>query len=509
MAPRTRFVPRLCWIISDAETRSATAAPKRFHRVRVYTVVLAGVVVAAFGAVVAGGASPPGAAARGRATGGLLTGCAKDVLGLERGSATPVSGSASPLVVSQLGVFRRTRSPADALPRAARLGASLAAAGARSFDPSAAVRLTRHAPREVVYAVPATVALRSLPPGCTDLPAFARVGPYLALQALETGSGPGVCLFTTQVQENGPAGPSLPGAPTRQPTRSLTVSQAVCESQAVLSGYAGAIGDALEGSAPRLAMVPDGISEITYTLADGRRFAVPVTGNLAAVPAALSLSRLLRNPTAAEFGRALTAQLPTVVLESRPGGAAATSLTRPVSLVGDVVDSLAFLRSLLRVTEVSGSSSSATVGASCSTRTHRCVAVTVTTTCDSHHRCHTSRRIQRYRYAGARPPAGTTGPDRLPTAPIVARTNRVVTLPAKLTLVLGGATQRQVVVLLSVSCFGPGSSETSGNPPLKLAVPSRTPIALPGRARSLRACDVGALVTSSQHGAVRVTVARG
>lgn len=135
--------------------------------------------------------------------------------------------------------------------------------------------------------------------------------------------------------------------------------------------------------------------------------------------------------------------------------------------------------------------------------------MTVTTTCDSHEHCQTSRTIHRYRYVGARPPAGTTGPDTQPTAPIVARTNRLVTRPRKLTLVLSGTPQRQVVVLVSVNCFARNSAASGGGPPLQLAVPSRTPIALPGPGRAFQACDVGALVTSTQRGSVDVTVARG
>ena len=137
------------------------------------------------------------------------------------------------------------------------------------------------------------------------------------------------------------------------------------------------------------------------------------------------------------------------------------------------------------------------------------MAVTVATTCNTHERCHTTRTIHRYRYVTPNPPAGTTGPDTQPTAPIVGRVNRLVTRPAKLTLVLSGAAHHQVVVLLSVSCFSRNSEASSGGSPLEAAVPSRTPIALPGRARTFRACDVDALVTSSQHGPVHVTVARG
>ena len=137
------------------------------------------------------------------------------------------------------------------------------------------------------------------------------------------------------------------------------------------------------------------------------------------------------------------------------------------------------------------------------------MAVTVTTTCDSHEHCQTSRTINRYRYVGAKPPAGTTGPNTQPTGPIVARVNRVITRPRKLTLVLSGTPHRRVVVLLSVSCFSRNSAAGSAEPPLELAVPSRTPLDLPGPARTFHTCDVGALVISSQRGLVHATVARG
>ena len=135
--------------------------------------------------------------------------------------------------------------------------------------------------------------------------------------------------------------------------------------------------------------------------------------------------------------------------------------------------------------------------------------MTVTTTCDSKEHCQTTRTIHRYRYVGARPPAGTTGPDTQPTAPIVARTNRFVTRPRKLALVLSGTAHHDVVVLLSVSCFARNYAVADGGPPLRLAVPSRTPIALPGPARRFHACDVGALVTSTEHSPIHVTVTRG
>lgn len=473
--------------------------------------VLAPIAVAALLAlvvvvVVAGAASPTAAIARGRGDRALVNRCLMAVLGVGRRPAWPVSGSADPQVVSQFAVFRRMPSNAAALPTAAHLRAALAGAGATTYDPSAAVLLTRNGAHGAVYAVPATMALSTVPVGCDRLPHFSGVGAYLALRAQQTGSGPGACVVSTQLEARVPSGSSPPGAIPPKPTKTLAVTQMLCQSEAVLSSYVGALGAALQGSRTQIALIPDGVSAISYTLADGHRFSVPVEGNLATLPAALSMRTALRHPSAAALGRSLSAHLPTTVTENGPGGNPIATLTRPVSLVADAVGSFSFLRAVLMSSSV-GTSSSSTSGASCRARTHRCVAVTVTTTCDSHQHCQTRRTIHRYRYVGARPPAGTTGPDTQPTAPIVARTNRLVNRPTKLTLVLSGTPHRRVLVLLSVNCFSRNSAASSGGPPLQLAVPSRTPIGLPGR--TFHACDVDALVTSTQPGAVHVAVARG
>jgi hypothetical protein len=488
---------------------SIVCVPMSLRSSRVFApVAVVGVVVLVV--MVVSTASSPGAIARGRGDRALLTRCVKVVLGIGGGSATPVAGSADPTLVASLAAFRRARSAADTLPAAAHLREELAAAGATTYDPSAAVLLTRSGTHAAVYGVPATILLPVLPTGCGSLPQFAGVGAYLASQADESGSGPGACMISTQLVQSEPSGSSLPGEATPKPTRTLTVAGAVCKSEAVLSGYVGALGDERLGSAHELALIPDGVTAITYTLADGRRFTAPVAGNMVTPPAALSIPPTARPVTAAELGQQLAAHLPTTVTETGTGEYPIASLTRPDSLIADTVGSFSFLRGLLAPSSISSSSSSiSSTGASCSARTHRCVAVTVTTTCDSHERCQTSRTIHRYRYVTARPPAGTTGPDTQPTAPIVGRVSRFITRPAKLRLVLSGAPHRQVVVLLAVSCFSRNSAASAGGPPLQVAVPSRTPIALPGPARTFRACDVGALVISSQHGPVHVTVARG
>jgi hypothetical protein len=455
-------------------------------------------------------ASSPGAIAPGRSDRALLTRCVKVVLGIGGGSATPVAGIADPTLVSSLTVFRRARSAVDALPAAAHLRQELAVAGATAYDPSAAVLLVRTGVHAAVYGVPATISLPVLPAGCGSLPQFAGVRAYLASQADESGSGPGACLISTQRVQSEPSGSSLPGQATPKPTTTLAVAGAVCKSQAVLSGYDGTLGDERLNSAHELALIPDGVTAITYALADGRRFTAPVVGNLVTPPAALSIPPTAHPVTATELGQQLAAHLPTTVTETGAGAYPIASLNRPGSLIADTVGSFSFLRGLLSLSSVSSPSSRSTssTGASCSARTHRCVAVTVTTTCSSHERCQTTRTIHHYRYVTAKPPTGTTGPDTQPTAPIVGRVNRFITPPRKLTLVLSGAPHHQVIVLLSVSCFSRNAAASAGGPPLQVAVPSRTPIALPGPARTFHACDVGALVISSQHGPVHATVAR-
>ena len=463
--------------------------PMPLRSVRVFASVgVVGLVVV----VMVVSASSVGAVARFRGDRGLLTRCVKVVLGVGGASATPVTGSADPTVVSRFAVFRRARSVVDALPAAADLRQELAVAGARTYDPSAAVRLRRTGAHAAVYGVPATVSLPVLPAGCAGLRQFAGVGAYLASQADEKGSGAGACLIATQLVTSQPSGPSLPGEASPKPTRTVTVAGVVCKSQAILSGYDGALGDERLGLTPELALIPDGVAAITYMLADGRQLTAPGAGNLVTPPAALSIPPTAHPVTATELGRELAAYLPTTVVETGVGGDPIASLPRPESLIADAVGSFSFLRGLL-TTSVSSSSSSTTsgTGASCSARTHRCVAVTVTTTCNIHDRCQTIRTIHRYRYVTAKPP-GTTGPDTQPTAPIVGRVNRLITRPGKLTLVLSGARHQQVTVLLSVSCFSPHSASTAGGPPLHVAVPSSTPIVLPGRARTFRACDVGA-----------------
>jgi hypothetical protein len=464
--------------------------------------------------VVTSAATAAGGVERGRADSALLTRCVNIVLGTGSVSFRAAVGSADPGVISSLGVFQRKTSPADQLPATAQLRELLAFAGARSYDPSAAVRVSGRGARESVYAVPAMMLPPPLPAGCAGLRQLAGLNIYLALRAQETGSGAGVCLFSTALIDNPPPSVALPGAPAPKPTKMPVVAGTLCRSEAVLSGYLGALANAL-GNVP-VAVIPGGVSAITYTLADGQELSASVAGNLARPPAGLSTSVLpISHPTAARLTEQLTAQLPTSVTESGTGAQPTVTLTRPASLIPDIVGNDLFVQRLLNLrlspissTTTGGSSSISEMGASCSARTHRCVAVTVATTCDKHEHCQTTRTIHRYRYVGARPPAGTTGPDTQPTGPIVARANRLITR-AMPTLVLSGAIHRHVVVLLSVSCFSRNSEASSGGPPLQVTVPSRTPIQIPPPVARWRACDVGALIISNQRGSVHATVTRG
>ena len=286
---------------------------------------------------------------------------------------------------------------------------------------------------------------------------------------------------------------------TAAPAAAPIVAGAVCESEAVLSGYVGALANDRLGSPRRLALIPDGVNAVTYTLADGRRFTVPVVGNLLSPPAALSIPGSALPVSATGLAQQLAAHLPVSITETGAGVYSIASLTRPGSLIADAVGSVSFLRRLLSSTASTGSSSVSTSGSGawCSARTHRCVAVIVTVRCESDERCRMSRTIYRYRYVTAKPPAGTTGPDTQPTAPIVGSTNWFTDRPGKLTLVLGGAHHNQVTVLRTVSCFAHNSGASGGGAPLQVAVPFRTPLEFPGPARSFTACDVNALVIST------------
>lgn len=477
----------------------------RFVRLLVAVLVVGG----GFAAV-AGAAAPLDAAQHPDGTHALTRRCAENVLGLSGISARPVAGSADPQLLAQFALFRRARTAADALPSAANMGRQLAAAGAVSYDPSAAVQVGRppgllDGPPATVYAVPAMIS-PALSSACRAVLGATGVADYLAFQALVTGSGPGACLVTTD-SVSAALGPPPPGAPA--PAARPTVIEASCESSTILAGYRGALA-APFNRASDIALIPDGISQIAYTFADGIGSTVPVSGNVA-MPARPSIPTPPQHPTAGALSRVLAALLPTTVTETETdGGAATVDLARPASLVSDTVwDQLLEERLVGSLGSAGVLSTSSGFGASCSAWTHRCVAVTVTTTCNRNERCRIGRTIHRYRYVTAKPPAGTTGPDTQPTAPIVGRTNRFVRRPRKLTLVLSGAPRQRVDILLSVGCLSRRSSTGEAGPPLHTSVPSRHPIDLPGPAHTFRACDVSALVISHQRGPVHVTVVRG
>lgn len=430
-----------------------------------------------------------------------LVRCAKVVLGGTR-SAAPLWGRTDPTVVSEFSVFRRTRSRGDALPAAAGLRQALASAGAASYDPSRSVLLTREKAHSTLYAVPANIAAPELPAGCAQLPGAAG---YLALRSDQAGSGHGVCLIPTAlVRITPPILSQLPGAAAK-PTKKRVAVGAVCESTAVLAGYFGALGSPLVGPPLDVALIPDGVTSITYTLASGKQFTASVTGNLAPIPAGLMGTPSVDNLPVQQLGRQIAASLPVTVTETGANSQPLATLSPPAGLAADLAGSFSFFKRL--PSQSSGGTDS--VDAWCSTRTHRCVAVIVTTACDSRESCQIRRVIRRYRYVGSKPPVGTTGPNLLDTAPVRARINQLVQQPRKLTLVLRGPRQPYVGVLLEVTCFRRHSSASDGGPPLYVAVPTRTPISLPGPARSFRACAINALITSTRPYPVHVNLARG
>ena len=461
------------------------------------------------------GTSPWAAAAgSGSADHAFLIKCEKAILfAPDPSSALPVPGSGA-ATAAQFAVFRRPRSAADVLPAGVRIASALRFAHVASYDPTRLVRLRRQGSGGL-YALPATIGPVTLPPGCGVLPQLKGLPAYLAAQQDQRGAGPGACLFAVSREPVGIPGPYLPGARNPTVTTRPRASFATCESDTILTGYTGALGTAF-GSG--LALVPDGVDAIAYTLASGRRLTMSVTGNLVTTPAALVIAPSPHRLTAAALTSELVAHLPTTIAETGPSGQLVATLSRPDTLIPDLVGEVTFLSDLVASSSRSGagsagseSSSSSSVGAGawCQTRTHRCVAVLVNSSCDRHQRCRITRAIYRYRYVGRKPPLGSTGVDTQPTAPIVGRIDRLVSRPRTLSLAISGALHRPVVVLTAVECFARNRAAGGSSPPLHVEVPSRTRIPLPGRAGSFTACAVGALVTSAQRGAVRVRIVRG
>ncbi|HET9103679.1 MAG TPA: hypothetical protein VFN55_10025 [Solirubrobacteraceae bacterium] len=439
----------------------------------------------------------------------LLIRCVRTILpGPGRGAATPVPGSGA-AIAGRFSAFRRARTAADTIPASVHLATVLGDERVLTYDPSALVRL-RRVGATTLFAVPATLGSVTVPSGCSRLPALAGVAAYVAAQADQRGSGPGACLVATQPMPRPQPGLSLPGARAPKPVQQLGILDVVCRSAPVIAGYVGAFGD---GSPAGLALIPDGIGAITYTMPSGDRITVPVTGNLVRAPAAVMITPSPHPQTGAQLTAQLTSHLPTSITETGGPGQAAVTLPRPQALIPDTVGEFTFLRRLFSRSGVtasgSGASSSGDESVSCREQTHRCVAVLVTTTCNSHGRCRTTRSIHRYRYVGARPPRGTVGATTLPTAPVVGRADRFVRHPRRLSLVLSGTPQAHVGVIAIVSCFLHGGQAEGGGPPLTRTVPSRSRIVLPGRAGSFSACDIGVLVTSRRPGAVHVRIVRG
>jgi hypothetical protein len=446
-------------------------------------------------------------AARTPPTRGLLVQCAKIIAGNTGRGATASPGSADPQVAAELSVFRVPRTAGDTLPAAGNLGRALAGAEATSYDPAASVRLNlglvKGAP---TYAVPATLATPSLPARCSRLPALTALRKAFALKAEATGTGPGVCLISTQVVPAERPVSILPGKRRPNRGRSHTAATAGCESLAVMASYFGAIGAGAVDGGPSVVLVPDGVSAITYAFSGGRQLSARVNGNLVTVPALKTSTVQLGTTNRAKLLQLIAAQIPATVTETDATGAVLATYTRPPSLVPEIADELLMLRRLINVVVNSGSDE---VFASCSARTHRCVAAVVSTRCESsHHRCTMTRKIDRYRYVGRRPPRGTTGTTAVPTAPIRARVSGYIARPGKVRLALSGTPHRRAVVIVATACHSLHGAAGSGidRQPVQVAVPSRTPIATVRRHRS---CAVNVLVTSSQRGPIHARLVRG
>jgi hypothetical protein len=75
--------------------------------------------------------------------------------------------------------------------------------------------------------------------------------------------------------------------------------------------------------------------------------------------------------------------------------------------------------------------------------------------------------------------------------------------------VLRGPAQAHAVVLVSAACVSSTGTDEGSEPPLRVAVPSRTAIQLPGSAARRRRCGIDALVLSRAHTRVRTRLVRG
>jgi hypothetical protein len=411
-------------------------------------------------------------------------------------------------VAAELSIFRVTRTAADTLPAAGDLGHALARAHATTYDPSASVRvnlgLVKGGP---LYAVPATLTAPSLPARCAHLRALAGLRAVFALYAQAAGTGPGVCLITTQLVPAESPVSILPGKRPGKRGKSHTVATANCESLTAMASYLGATGFGLTGTAPSVALVPDGVSSVTYAFSGAPSVTRPVYGNLVTIPGSNASSVHLGTVSRAKLLRRIAALTPATVTETDASGAAVATYTRPTSLVPALANEVLLVSRLLKVVVSSGSQQ---VFASCSAQTHRCVAAVVSTRCDSrHHRCTMHRTVHRYRYVGRRPPRGTTGTVEVPTGRIRARVSQYVTRPGKVNLVLRGTPHHHADVVVATSCYAGHHGATRSavdRQPLRVAVPSHSRIAT---VRRHRTCAVNVLVTSTQPGPIHARLARG
>jgi hypothetical protein len=418
--------------------------------------------------------------------------CLRLVLSGSDRSARAVPGSAGQDVLAQFAALRDASGNVT-LPGSVHLAQALGASEVTSYDPSRLVEL-KTIGQETLYAVPATIAKPTLPPGCAKLPKLAGIDTFLAGVELIHGVGPGACLLGILPATTAPVGAgSLTSGPVLDGTD--------CESSRALAGYAGVF-----GSVAQHTLIPDGIDTLQYAFADGRKVTASVSHNLVESTSTLNLgsgSQLSR----ATLTSRVEAALPTSITESGPGPYADVTYPRPSALVVDAVGAAMFVDRLAELLAPSSSSGSGSTigGTACSRRTHRCVTYAITTTCGERH-CSISRRIRRFRYEGNKLP--TFANAKLPalaTAPIVGKASIALTKRKHLQLALAGAPRKRVAVFLSIDCVRRNTAAVGGGPTLYLAVPSRTAIPaseIPGPGK----CVANVLVTSTTPGPVSIAI---
>jgi hypothetical protein len=280
------------------------------HRIALLTgiVALAGFTVTALS---------PGASAQPRAA-VTAKGCLGD-LGRAVGTpATVVSGAAAPSVTAEFSVLNRAPTSTDAVPVSG-LGGELQPYPVASVDLSAS-RLLRVIKDQdgpyYVYLVPVTLRDVSVPAACGHFTALAGIDSLLALLKEEVGSGPGVCAVETTGDT---------------PDGGLTVNTGqICSSTSVLEQYGGQLGTQFADGDQYDSVIPDGVSSLRATYANGTTKTFPVLDNFAQSPSPAYLPDPFSKSLATkELNRALA----TSVEELGLAGQTVRTLRRPPDLI--------------------------------------------------------------------------------------------------------------------------------------------------------------------------------